>query len=426
MIKIFNLDDIGIEEILLREDSSLDEKIELAVDEIIDDIKRNGDLAVKKYTEKFDKAKIDSLVVSEDEIELAWNNVDPDFISILKEAAENIELFHSKQVKNDFICDSGKGRITGQKVTPINHVGIYVPGGTARYPSTVLMNAIPAKIAGVNNISIVTPPNEDGSIPDVILAAAKIAGVDNIYKVGGAQSVAALSYGTETIPKVDKIVGPGNIFVATAKRKVFGRVDIDMIAGPSEILVLADETANTSYIAADMLSQAEHDELASAILVCTSKQQALEVQSEIEIQLKNLKRESIARKSIENRGKIIVANNIDDAIDVVNVIAPEHLEICTDDPFIYLNQVKNAGSIFLGNNVPEALGDYFAGPNHTLPTSGTAKFSSPLSVDDFVKKSQFIYYSRKALEEVEEKVSRFAREEGLEAHAKSIEIRFNK
>ena len=350
--------------------------------------------------------------------------MEPKFIEIIKTAAQNIRNFHEKQVRNSFIINEQEGIVTGQKVTPIEKVGLYVPGGTAAYPSTVLMDSIPAKIAGCSEICIATPPSADGKVNPVILAAAKIAGVDRIFKMGGAQAIAALAYGTQTVPKVDKIVGPGNAFVAEAKRQVFGRVSIDMIAGPSEILVIADGKSNPKFVAADLLSQAEHDKMASAVLVTDSMELAVKVQAEIENQLKVLPREEIARTSIDNNGKIIVADNIADVIDVSNEIAPEHLELCVDNPFDYLDKIKNAGSIFMGRYCPEALGDYYAGANHTLPTSGTARFSSPLSVDDFVKKSQYTYYTKDALKKVAEDVAFFAEKEGLTAHARSATIRF--
>ena len=394
--------------------------------DIIENVKKNGDKALLEYCEKFDKAKLDSLEVTEAEIEEAFNLVEPRFIEILKEAAKNITAFHKNQVRNSFIVNESAGVVTGQKVTPIERVGLYVPGGTAAYPSTVLMDSIPAKIAGCEYVCITTPPSADGKVNPVILAAAKIAGVDKIFKVGGAQAVAALAYGTETVKRVDKIVGPGNAFVAEAKRQVFGRVSIDMIAGPSEILVIADGKSDPKFVAADLLSQAEHDKNASAVLVTDSTDLAEAVAEEIENQLKELPREEIARASIDNNGKIIVAENLDDVIEVANEIAPEHLELCVDNPFDYLDKIKNAGSIFMGRYCPEALGDYYAGPNHTLPTSGTARFSSPLSVDDFVKKSQFIYYSKNALAKVADDVAFFAEKEGLSAHAKSATVRGEK
>ena len=387
---------------------------------------QKGDAALFAYAKQFDKADLQALEVSEAEIDAAFQKVEPAFIAVLQQAAENIRAFHRRQVRNSFVI-TGDGIVTGQqKITPIAKVGLYVPGGTAAYPSTVLMDAIPAKIAGCKEICITTPALPDGSINPVILAAAKIAGVDRIFKTGGAQAVAALAYGTQSVPKVDKIVGPGNAFVAEAKRQVFGLVAIDMIAGPSEILVIADGKSNAAYVAADMLSQAEHDKMASAVLVTDSLALAEAVSAELERQLALLPREEIARTSIEQNGKIIVADRLDDVIAVANEIAPEHLELCVDNPFDYLDKIENAGSIFLGRYCPEALGDYFAGPNHTLPTSGTARFSSPLSVDDFVKKSQYTYYTKDALGAVADQIALFAQKEGLEAHAKSVTIRMDK
>ena len=422
MIKIMKYGEVSKDEIFARGETSFD--VADIVTDIIENVKQNGDKALFEYAEKFDKAKLSSLEVTEEEIEEAFNKVEPKFIEIIKTAAQNIRNFHEKQVRNSFIINEQDGIVTGQKVTPIEKVGLYVPGGTAAYPSTVLMDSIPAKIAGCSEICIATPPSADGKVNPVILAAAKIAGVDRIFKMGGAQAIAALAYGTQTVPKVDKIVGPGNAFVAEAKRQVFGRVSIDMIAGPSEILVIADGKSNPKFVAADLLSQAEHDKMASAVLVTDSMELAVKVQAEIENQLKALPREEIARTSIDNNGKIIVADNIADVIDVSNEIAPEHLELCVDNPFDYLDKIKNAGSIFMGRYCPEALGDYYAGANHTLPTSGTARFSSPLSVDDFVKKSQYTYYTKYALKKVAEDVAFFAEKEGLTAHARSATIRF--
>lgn len=422
MIKIMKYGEVSKDEIFARGETSFD--VADIVTDIIENVKQNGDKALFEYAEKFDKAKLSSLEVTEEEIEEAFNKVEPKFIEIIKTAAQNIRNFHEKQVRNSFIINEQEGIVTGQKVTPIEKVGLYVPGGTAAYPSTVLMDSIPAKIAGCSEICIATPPSADGKVNPVILAAAKIAGVDRIFKMGGAQAIAALAYGTQTVPKVDKIVGPGNAFVAEAKRQVFGRVSIDMIAGPSEILVIADGKSNPKFVAADLLSQAEHDKMASAVLVTDSMELAVKVQAEIENQLKVLPREEIARTSIDNNGKIIVADNIADVIDVSNEIAPEHLELCVDNPFDYLDKIKNAGSIFMGRYCPEALGDYYAGANHTLPTSGTARFSSPLSVDDFVKKSQYTYYTKDALKKVAEDVAFFAEKEGLTAHARSATIRF--
>jgi histidinol dehydrogenase len=393
------------------------------VADIVATVRRDGDAAVLEYCRKFDGAELSALEVTEGEIREAFDAVEPRFLDILREAAENIRAYHSRQVRNSFLLSEKDGVITGQKVTPIEKVGLYVPGGTAAYPSTVLMDAIPAQIAGCETIVMVTPPNREGKINPVILAAAKIAGVTNIYKTGGAQAVAALAYGTESIPKVDKIVGPGNAYVAEAKKQVFGQVAIDMIAGPSEILVVADGKSNPAHVAADLLSQAEHDKNASAVLVTDSMDLAQAVSAELERQLPLLPRAAIARVSIDNNGKIIVAQDLRSAIAISNEIAPEHLELMVDDPFDYLAEVRNAGSIFMGRYCPEALGDYFAGPNHTLPTSGTARFSSALSVDDFVKKSQFTYYTSAALNQVADKVAYFARQEGLEAHARSAVIR---
>ena len=423
MIKIYKYGEVSNEKIFARENISAN--VEGIVSEIIENVKQNGDKALYEYCLKFDKADLQSLEVSSEEIEEAFASVDKEFIEILKEAAENIKTFHQKQKRNSFIINDKDGVVIGQKVIPIEKAGLYVPGGTAAYPSTVLMDAIPAKIAGCEQIVMVSPPKSDGKINPVILTAAKIAGVDKIYKVGGAQAVAALAYGTETIPKVDKIVGPGNAFVAEAKKQVFGKVSIDMIAGPSEILVVADDTNNPDIIAADLLSQAEHDKNASAVLVTDSMDFALKVSKSLEKQIPKLQRAEIARASIDNNGKIIVSeNDILKAIDIANEIAPEHLELCVDNPFDYLDKIKHAGSVFLGKNCPEALGDYFAGPNHTLPTSGTARFSSPLSVDDFVKKTQYTYYSASALEKVAEKIAYFANKEGLDAHGKSATVRF--
>lgn len=421
MIKIMKYSEVSAKEIFARGESSFD--VADVVSDIIENVKQNGDKALFDYCKRFDHAELSSLEVTEKEIEEAFNSVEPEFIEIIKKAAENIREFHKKQVRNSFIINEQDGIVTGQKITPIEKVGLYVPGGTAAYPSTVLMDSIPAKIAGCNEICIATPPSCDGKVNPVILAAAKIAGVDRIFKLGGAQAIAALAYGTETVPKVDKIVGPGNAFVAEAKRQVFGLVSIDMIAGPSEILVIADRKSNPAFVAADLLSQAEHDKMASAVLVTDSEVLAKAVSEEIERQLKELPRKEIARASVDNNGKIIIADNISDVIDVANEIAPEHLELCVDNPFDYLDKIKNAGSIFMGRYCPEALGDYFAGPNHTLPTSGTARFSSPLSVDDFVKKSQYTYYTKEALFNVAKDVAFFAEKEGLSAHAKSAVIR---
>ncbi|MBQ7330787.1 MAG: histidinol dehydrogenase [Oscillospiraceae bacterium] len=422
MIAIMKYGEVSPEEIFARGASSLN--VADTVEGIIEKVKNNGDAALLQYAELFDKAKLTALEVTQEEIDEAFSSTDPQFIRILKDAASNIRAFHQNQVRAGFRMQEKDGVIMGQKITPIEKVGLYVPGGTAAYPSTVLMDSIPAKIAGCKEICITTPPMANDKINPVILAAAKIAGVDRIFKVGGAQAIAALAYGTESVPKVDKIVGPGNAFVAEAKRQVFGRVSIDMIAGPSEILVIADGKSNPRFVAADLLSQAEHDKMASAVLVTDSETLALAVQQELEIQLNALPRQEIARASIENNGKIIVAENIDDVIAISNEIAPEHLILCVDNPFDYLEKITNAGSIFMGRYCPESLGDYFAGPNHTLPTSGTARFSSPLSVDDFVKKSQYTYYTKEALKKVADDVAFFAEKEGLSAHAKSATIRF--
>ena len=422
MIKILKYGEVPNSEIFARGTAATD--VSGIVSDIIEDVKQNGDKALIKYAEKFDKAVLTSLEVTEAEIEEAFNTVEPKFLEIIRTAAENIRNFHEKQVRQSFIISENDGIVTGQKITPIEKVGLYVPGGTAAYPSTVLMDSIPAKIAGCKEICITTPPSKDGKVNPVILAAAKIAGVDRIFKTGGAQAIAALSYGTETVPKVDKIVGPGNAFVAEAKKQVFGLVSIDMIAGPSEILVVADSTCNPDFVAADLLSQAEHDKMASAVLVTDSDELAEKVSASLEKQIPLLSRSEIARISIDNNGKIIVADDLLKAIDIANEIAPEHLEICVDNPFDYLDKIKHAGSIFMGKYCPEALGDYYAGPNHTLPTSGTSRFSSPLSVDDFVKKTQYTYYTRDALSKVADDVAFFAEKEGLTAHAKSATIRF--
>ena len=421
MIKILKYGEVPNDEIFARVVPTVD--VAEIVSDIITNVRKNGDAALFEYNQKFDKADLTDLLVSAEEIEAARAAVEPKFIAILEKAAANIRKFHSRQVRNSFIINDTPGVVMGQKVTPMDKVGLYVPGGTAAYPSTVLMDSIPAKIAGCPEVVMVTPPNADGTINPVILAAASVAGVDKIYKVGGAQAIAALAYGTETIPKVDTIVGPGNAFVAEAEKQVFGKVSIDMIAGPSEILIVSDAGSDPAHLAADLLSQAEHDKLASAVLVTDSEDLAKAVQNELEKQIPLLEREEIARASIDNNGKIIVADNLDVAIEIANEIAPEHLELCVANPFDYLDSIRHAGSIFMGRNCPEALGDYFAGPNHTLPTSGTAKFSSPLSVDDFVKKTQFTYYTRDALADVAADVGYFARQEGLTAHAKSAEIR---
>ena len=421
MIRVLKKGDVSSDEIFSRVQPKFD--VESIVSSIIADVQQNGDAALYAYCEKFDGAKLSALEVTKEEIDEALAQTDPEFLRILNDAAKNIRLFHEKQVRNSFILNHKNGVLMGQKILPVDRAGLYVPGGTASYPSSVLMNAIPAKIAGCPQVVMVTPPGKDGKISSVILAAASVAGIDRIFKVGGAQAIAALAYGTETIPRVDKIVGPGNAFVAEAKKQVFGKVSIDMIAGPSEILIVADEKSNPKHLAADLLSQAEHDKLASAVLVTNSEKLAFEVQSEIERQIPLLERADIARASIDDNGKIIVVSDLKEAIEISNEIAPEHLELCVDQPFDYFDQVRHAGSVFLGRNCPEALGDYLAGPNHTLPTSGTARFSSPLSVDDFVKKMQYTYFSESALEAVAEDVAFFARKEGLTAHAKSAIVR---
>lgn len=393
------------------------------VAEIIDNVERNGDAALREYAERFDGGCPEALEVSAEQIEAAYAEVDPELIAVMEEAAENIREFHRHQVREGFRITKAGGIVLGQKVLPIERAGLYVPGGTASYPSTVLMDSIPAKLAGVSELIMVSPPSRGGTIDKRILAAARIAGVDRVFATGGAQAIAALAYGTESVPKVDMIVGPGNCFVAEAKRQVFGMVDIDMIAGPSEILVVADNTANPRHVAADMLSQAEHDRLASAVLVCIDRDFAEAVSAELEVQLEVLPRRDIARESIDRRSRIIVADSTDTAIDIANSIAPEHLELCVEEPFLALERVRNAGSVFLGMSCPEALGDYFAGTNHTLPTGGSARFSSPLSVDDFVKRTAYTYYSPEALDAVADKIALFAESEGLSAHARSVTAR---
>jgi len=409
---------------LLKRGNTSRPDIEKTVAEIIENVRVNKDDALREYAEKFDGCEIDSLVVSEEELDEAYKNTDSGFISVLEQAAENIRRFHSMQKRDGFTLKKENGIILGQKIIPIEKVGLYVPGGTASYPSSVLMNAIPAVIAGVREIVMVTPPDKNGNIRSDILAAAKVAGVNKIIKSGGAQSIAALAYGTESVPKVDKIVGPGNIFVATAKRQVFGVVNIDMIAGPSEILVVAEPDANIKFVAADLLSQAEHDRLAAAVLITTDEEFAKAVSHEVDRQVKLLPRYEIAASSVENYGKAFVVKDMDEAVLLANEIAPEHLELAVNNPFELLEKVRNAGSVFLGKNVPEALGDYFAGPNHTLPTGKTARFSSPLSVDDYIKKTQFIYYPEEELEKAEKSIALFAEREGLSGHARSVTIRF--
>ncbi|MBR2987621.1 MAG: histidinol dehydrogenase [Clostridia bacterium] len=424
MITIYRYGEVDSKDIFSRVVPQVD--VSSIVADIIKTVRQKGDAALLDYTERFDKVRLDTLAVSEEEIAEAFNEVEPRFIEILEKAAANIRAFHEKQVRNSFIINTAPGVVMGQKIIPVDRAGLYVPGGTAAYPSTVLMDAIPAKIAGVREVVMVTPPMKNGKVNPVILAAARVAGVTKIYKVGGAQAIAALAYGTESIPKVDKIVGPGNAFVAEAKKQVYGEVSIDMIAGPSEILIVADGNTNPDHAAADLLSQAEHDRLASAVLVTDSEALAKAVSESLERQIPALLRSDIARESIDKNGKIIVADTLMQAIEIANEIAPEHLELLVDNPFDYLDAIRHAGSIFMGRNCPEALGDYFAGPNHTLPTSGTAKFSSPLSVDDFIKKTQYTYYTKDALSAVAEDVAFFATKEGLTAHAESAVIRTRK
>lgn len=395
---------------------------------IVDDVRDNGDSALFSYTKKFDKADItaENVKVTQEEIDYAYTQVSPELLDVIRKAKKNIWEYHEKQKQYSWFDSKPNGTLLGQKVTALASVGVYVPGGKAVYPSSVLMNVMPAKVAGVEKIVMTTPCNAEGEVYATTLVAAKEAGVDEIYKAGGAQAIAALAYGTESVPKVDKIVGPGNIFVALAKRAVYGHVSIDSIAGPSEVMVLADETANSRYVAADLLSQAEHDEMASAILVTTSEELAEKVSVQVDKFIDELSRKEIMRKSIDNYGYILLADNMSDAIDVVNDIASEHLEIVTANPFDVMTRVKNAGAIFIGEYSSEPLGDYFAGPNHVLPTNGTAKFFSPLSVDDFIKKSSIIYYSREALEAVHTDIEAFAKAEQLTAHANSIAVRFEK
>lgn len=414
-----------LNDLLKRSPNNYDQYAD-SVQQIINDVKENGDGALFSYTSKFDGCDLnkDNVQVTEEEIKEAYAKVDPSLVKIMRKALVNIRSYHEKQVRNSFIDTKPDGTILGQKITALASVGVYVPGGKAAYPSSVLMNIVPAKVAGVEKIVMVTPPGRDGKVTPATLVAAKEAGATHIYKVGGAQAVAALAYGTESIPKVDKIVGPGNIYVALAKKAVYGHVSIDSIAGPSEILVLADDSANAHFVAADLLSQAEHDELASAILVTTSESLAKKVEAEIEEYLKTLSRADIIRKSLEQFGYMILADTLEDAIEITNNIASEHLEIVTRNPFEVMTKIKNAGAIFIGEYSSEPLGDYFAGPNHVLPTNGTAKFFSPLSVDDFIKKSSLIYYSKEALKEIHKDIEAFAKAEHLTAHANSIAVRF--
>ena len=422
MIRLMRYGEVPNSEIFARKEPAVD--VAGIVADIIQTVQREGDAALFRYTAKFDGAELSSLAVTEAEMEDALFKVEPEFLRILQEAADNIRDFHRHQVRNGFILNDRDGIVMGQKIIPMDRVGLYVPGGTAAYPSSVLMDSIPAVLAGVREVVIATPPGKDGKINPAILAAAHTAGVNRIIKMGGAQAVAAMAYGTESVPRVDKIVGPGNAFVTEAKRQVFGRVAIDMIAGPSEILIVADGKSNPVHAAADLLSQAEHDKLSSAVLVTDSMELAEAVREELERQIPSLLRSEIARASIDQNGKIIVADDLMRAIDIANEIAPEHLELMVDEPFDYLDKIRHAGSVFLGRNCPEALGDYLAGPNHTLPTLGTARFSSPLSVDDFIKKTQYTYFTRDALRKVSQDVAAFAEKEGLTGHARSARIRF--
>ena len=422
MIRIYEYEQVPNDQLFQRDIAA--SSVSAAVSAIIENVKKRGDDALREFSLTFDKVALTALEVTQEEIGEALALTDPDFIRILKLAADNIRHFHEKQLKNSFIINDRPGVVMGQKVLPIENVGLYVPGGTAAYPSTVLMDSIPAKIAGCRQLVMVTPPQRDGKVNPAILSAASIAGVDRVFRIGGAQAIAALAFGTESVPRVDKIVGPGNAYVAEAKKQVFGRVAIDMIAGPSEVLVVSDAGSDPAHVAADMLAQAEHDPMATAVLVTDSRPFAKTVAERIEEQLNTLERKDIARASIENNGKIIVAEDLWQAIDIANEIAPEHLELSVEHPFDYLDSIRHAGSIFLGRNTPEALGDYMAGPNHTLPTLGTARFYSPLSVDDFVKKTQYTYFTKDALGALYRDVAAFARKEGLTAHARSAEIRF--
>lgn len=426
MLKFIDLENYNCN-ILLKElkdrEEEVKEEVLGSVSNIIEDVRKNGDKALKAYTEKFDRVVLDDFEVSIEELDECFIKVEKNFIENLEEAKENIEYYHNAQKSRGFILNKDNGIFLGQRVIPLDSVGVYVPGGTAAYPSSVLMNVIPAKVAGVKEIIMITPPNKEGKLNPYIGVAAKIAGVSKIYKLGGAQGIAALANGTESIPKVDKIVGPGNIFVATAKRLVFGKVDIDMIAGPSEILVIADKNANAKYIAADLMSQAEHDRLASSILVTTSKKLYEEVEKELEAQIKDLDRKEIIEEALKNYGKAIICNSIEECIEVSNRFAPEHLELMAENPMELLGKVRHAGSVFLGNNTPEPVGDYFGGTNHVLPTNGTARFYSALSVESFIKKSSFLYYSEEAIQKYGEKIINIANKEGLTAHANSVKVR---
>jgi histidinol dehydrogenase len=421
----YELRAVGVEEILRRE-AAVQTGVEAAVQQIMEDVRARGDEALLAYTERFDGVRPDPLAVTEEEFAAAEAAVAPELRAALGRAAANIEAFHRRQVRQDLVTFGEDGVVLGQRFTPIARAGLYVPGGTASYPSSVLMNAIPARLAGVGEIVMTTPPQRDGTVAPLILVASRLAGVTRVIRAGGAQAVAALAFGTEQVPRVDKITGPGNIYVATAKRLVFGQVSIDMVAGPSEILVLADASADPVAAAADLLSQAEHDRLSSAVLVTDSPDLADAVEAELARQLPLLPRQDICRASLRARGKILVSRDMDEALDAANRIAPEHLELMVRDPFALLPRVQNAGSVFLGHHTPEALGDYLAGPNHVLPTGGTARFSSPLSVDDFVKKTQFLYYTADALRRVKDDVAALAEAEGLRAHARSVGVRFAK
>ena len=422
MIRLFEFDKVSDADILTRAILA-EEDVNAAVDAVLAAVRTEGDAALRRYEKQFDSAELDGLFVTEEELDAAWAQVDPALLETLRQAADNIRAFHSRQRHEGFVLADRPGVVMGQRYTPIESVGVCVPGTPTAFPSTVLMDVIPAKLAGVREIVMATPPAPDGTIAPTALAAAKLAGVTKILKCGGAQAVAAMAYGTQSVPKVDKIVGPGGVYVAAAKRKVFGLVSIDMIAGPSEILVLADGKSDPKWVAADMLSQAEHDALASAVLVTDSRALAEAVRDELEVQLETLPRRDVARKSIDRNGKIIITDSLEKAVEAANRIAPEHLELCVDEPFALLPRIRNAGSVFLGRSAPEALGDYFAGPNHTLPTAGSARFSSPLGVDDFVKRSSFLYYSQEALQAVSPQIQRFARQEGLEGHARSVAAR---
>ena len=422
MIRLFEFDKVSDADILTRAILA-EEDVNAAVDAVLAAVRTEGDAALRRYEKQFDGAELDGLFVTEEELDAAWAQVDPALLETLRQAADNIRAFHSRQRHEGFVLADRPGVVMGQRYTPIDSVGVCVPGTPTAFPSTVLMDVIPAKLAGVREIVMATPPAPDGTIAPAALAAAKLAGVTKILKCGGAQAVAAMAYGTQSVPKVDKIVGPGGVYVAAAKRKVFGLVSIDMIAGPSEILVLADGKSDPKWVAADMLSQAEHDALASAVLVTDSRALAEAVRDELEVQLETLPRRDVARESIDRNGKIIITDSLEKAAEAANRIAPEHLELCVDEPFALLPRIRSAGSVFLGRSAPEALGDYFAGPNHTLPTAGSARFSSPLGVDDFVKRSSFLYYSQEALQAVSPQIQRFARQEGLEGHARSVAAR---